>query len=171
MLAPIFPLSDVNASVGVVNVPVPVIVPDPVAVSVSVVPEMLEFTTMLPPEPVASSDSPAEAVIVPEVVIVVAGVPVPGAKVSVRLTVAPVEAALTFTALAESVRVTLPVELTVRLEALRLSVLVKLIPPEPAVRLAVSAASAPLAVMPPAASEAFIVKEEAKLAANEMTPA
>ncbi len=47
----------------------------------------------------------------------------------------------------------------------------KSIPPEPAVRLAVPAASAPLAVMPPAASEAFIVKEEAELAANEMTPA
>ncbi len=47
----------------------------------------------------------------------------------------------------------------------------KLIPPVPAVRLAVPAASAPLAVMPPAELEAFIVNEEAELVANETTPA
>ena len=51
------------------------------------------------------------AVIVPVVVMVAAGVPVPGAKLSVRLTVAPVDAALTVTAEAESVKVTLPVVL------------------------------------------------------------
>ncbi len=66
---------DRTTEVEPVIVPAPVMVPDAVAVSVSVVPEMLEFTTMLPPFPVASSDSPAEAVIVPEVVIVVAAEP------------------------------------------------------------------------------------------------
>ncbi len=44
----------------------------------------------------------------------------------------------------------------------------KLIPPVPAVRLAVPAARAPLAVMPPAALEAFRVKDEPELAPSEM---
>ena len=67
-----------------------------------------------------------------------------------------------------SIRVTLPVELTVRLEALRLFEPVKLIPAEPAVRLTVAALRAPVAVMPLAALLAFKVKEEPELAPSEM---
>ena len=68
---------------------------------------------MPPPLPVASNDKPTVAVMVPapEVVISAAGVAVPGAKLLVRLTIAPVDAPVTVTGPAASVSVTLPVVL------------------------------------------------------------
>ncbi len=148
-----------------VIVPAPVMVPDPVAVMVSAVPEM--FAPITTPELVPLATSPSVPV---AVIVLVSDIAADAAAVSVRLKLTPVDAPLAVIAVV-SVSVTLPVELTVRLDALRLFVLVKLIPPVPAVRLAVPAASAPLAVMPPAELEAFIVNEEAELAAKETTPA
>ena len=74
---------------------------------------MLALMAMPPPLPVASNDKPPVAVIVPapDVVISNAGVAVPGAKLLVMLTVAPVDAAFMVTGPDASVRVTLPVVL------------------------------------------------------------
>ncbi len=59
------------------------------------------------------------------------------------------------------------------MRALALIELVELnvIPPVPAVRFAVGEARAPVAMMPPAALEAFRVKEEPELAARLKVPA
>ena len=74
---------------------------------------MLALTATPPPLPVDSSDSGPVATIAPPPVVVIslAGVPVPGAKLSVMLTVAPVDDALMLTGPDESVNVTLPLVL------------------------------------------------------------
>ena len=99
-LVPIVPLPLVKvAEVEPKTVPaVCVIVPEPLAVIVSTVPDTLAPRTMPPLVPVASKDSAPLAVTVCDTVML----PAPPA-VSVRLNIAPVEAAPTVTAL-ESVR-------------------------------------------------------------------
>ena len=60
---------------------------------------------------------------------------------------------------------------TVKLVAFIEPDVLKSTPPVPAVRLTVVAANAPVALIPPAASEAFNVSDDAELPASEITPA
>ena len=80
---PIAPVPEVRFTiVEPVTVPLPDIVPDVVAVNVSVVPATLPLITTPPPFPVANNCNVPVALIIvpaPDVVIAAAGVPVPGA--------------------------------------------------------------------------------------------
>lgn len=72
---------------------------------------------------------------------------------------------------AVSSRLTVPVDLAVTLVALMLLAPVKLRPPVPELKLTVAAFKAPVPLMPPAASDAFMVNDVAVLAPSDTTPA
>ena len=186
---PTLPAVDVTFKVGVVIVPKLAFVMPALAVNpTEVVPVM---APLRPSAPAVDVRLTVCALIVPAAALVrlpeddnetVPMVPAPAARfpatfrvpaptVSAKVEPFPADDAFKLTAAAVSLaKLTLPVELAVRVEALIVFAPPNMIPAVPPVKLAVAALSEPAAVIPLAASLAFNIKEEPELAFNAIAP-